>query len=424
MLSLSIISCNSGGSSGIINPPGGVVGGGGGGGGNNITLNQANPTVNPTVVFNHTALCEFANGLFDGTNYFIAGNDHPTGANANPNVYVYKLDNAFNNANPPLTIDFNNGTSTAQLGNLYIDQDTNNVYVLGSTLNGTDSDLFIAKVVKNTNTLDNTFSSGSPIQGVVVLDRGNNETPGGLLIDAANNVGYAAGYNNQRKVVIFKFDTSNGNLINAFGTNGYAEIDPDNNNNTADMATDILTDGTNLIIVGEQTDTTTGTTNLILFKVDPTNGQLVSNSLITIAPPSGQMFLAAPLDAAISNNKVYLGANTQPANDSILAVFDLSNNSANYYLLKDQNNNNLKINIHDLELDGTTLYISGTFINGSNNNLAYIKINTTNLSGTYYINSTVTDNIIWGNIPTANSLILLGGDSNGNEFRLIPINNP
>ncbi len=173
MLSLSIISCNSGGSSGIINPPGGVVGGGG----NNITLNQANPTVNPTVVFNHTALCEFANGLFDGTNYFIAGNDHPTGANANPNVYVYKLDNAFNNANSPLTIDFNNGNSTAQLGNLYIEQDTTNVYVLGSTLNGTDSDLFIAKVVKNTNTLDNTFSSGSPIQGVVVLDRENRESP-------------------------------------------------------------------------------------------------------------------------------------------------------------------------------------------------------------------------------------------------------
>lgn len=422
MLSLSIISCNSGGSSGIINPPGGVVGGGGGGGGNNITLNQANPTVNPTVVFNHTALCEFANGLFDGTNYFIAGNDFPQSGNLN--VYVYKLDNAFNNANPPLTIDFNNGNSNAQLGNLYIEQDANNVYVLGSTLNGTDSDLFIAKVVKNTNTLDNAFVGAGTIQGVVVLDRGNNETPGGLLIDAANNVGYAAGYNNQRKVVIFKFDTSNGNLINAFGTNGYAEIDPDNNNNTADMATDILTDGTNLIIVGEQTDTTTGTTNLILFKVNPTNGQLVSNSLITIAPPSGQMFLAAPLDAAISNNKVYLGANTQPANDSILAVFDLSNNSATYYLLKDQNNNNLKININDLELDGTTLYMSGTFTNGSNNNLAYIKINTTNLIGTYYINSTVTDNIIWGNIPTANSLILLGGDSNGTEFRLIPINNP
>ncbi len=174
------------------------------------------------------------------------------------------------------------------------------------------------------------------------------------------------------------------------------------------MATDILTDGTNLIIVGEQTNTSTGTNNLILFKVNPTNGQLVSNSLITIAPPRGQSFVAAPLDAVFNNNKVYLGANTQPANNSVLAVFDILNNPANCYFLKDQNNNNLAININDLQLNGTTLYLSGTSTSSPNNNLAYIKINTTNPTGTYYINSTVNDNQIWGNILTANSLILLG----------------
>ncbi len=107
--------------------------------------------------------------------------------------------------------------------------------------------------------------------------------------------------------------------------------------------------------------------------------------------------------------------------------FDLSNNTATYYIFKDSNNNDLTIIIRDLEINGNNLYLSGSVFSGGNSNAAYIKIDkidTTNLSGSYYIYTAVNDNNMWGNIPTANSLLLLGGQLRGNEFRLLPINNP
>jgi hypothetical protein len=418
---LSSTSCNSG----II---GGVGKGAGGGSGNVITLASATPTpgtVTPYTFGGTDPVEEFANGLFDGTNYFIVGNDFPTGAGANPNVYLFKFDTSLNNASSsPVTIDFNSGTN-GQFGNLYIDQDTNNVYVEGGHLNSTDNDIFVAKINKSSLGLDNNFVDANPNtpNGVVLLDRGNSETPGGLLVDSTNNVLYVSGYNNQGKVIIFKLDTTNGSLVNTFGTNGYAEINADNNDTTQEMATDILFDGTNLIVVGEQQNSQT--TNLMLFKVNPNTGALVNNSLLTIAPPSGETFVAAPLDAYTIGNKVYLGANLQPSGKSVLAVFDLSNNTTNYFTFKDSSNNDITIDIADINCSGTTLYLSGTYINSSNNSPAYIKFDTSNNTGSYYILNTNTDTRTWGNIVNGTTLLLLGGkNTTPGQFRIVPVNNP
>jgi len=83
----------------------------------------------------------------------------------------------------------------------------------------------------------------------------------------------------------------------------------------------------------------------MLFEVNPNTGNVVPGSLITIDPPSGDSFEAAPLDAVILNNKVYLGANLAITGQSVLAVFDLNTNNASYFTFKDNNNNDIKITI-------------------------------------------------------------------------------
>jgi hypothetical protein len=340
---------------------GGGGGGGGSSGGNVITLFLNSGTPNSPVsqknnvnVSDPSELANRSNGLLDPTSnsLFILGNDHPTGVGANPNVYLFKFipPNTFNS---PLTIDFTSGTN-AQYGNLYIDQDTNNIYAMGEHNNGTDSDIFVAKINKNTLTFDTNFQDANPNtpDGIVLLDRGYSETPGGLLVDSTNNVLYVAGYNHNipGNVIIFKLNTANGSLVNTFGNNGYATIDADNNTNTQEFATDILTDGTNLIIVGEQQN---GHTTLMLFKVNPNDGSVVPNSLITIDPPSGDSFEAAPLDAVILNNKVYLGATLQLSNESVLAVFDLNTpTNTKFFTFKDNDNNYIRIIINDLYMQG------------------------------------------------------------------------
>jgi hypothetical protein len=435
IITIFITSCNSSSDNNIIGSIGGSGGSGGSGGGNVITLSLNNTGTPGTPVsqannVNNNAVSEVANGLLDpNTNtLFILGNDFPQGNNPNFNVYLFQFDpannNFPNNPNNPLTIDFTSGTDR-QGGNLYIDQDNTHIYVMGSHNNGTDSDIFVAKIKKSDLTFENSFGSGSPIQGLVLLDRGNNESTGGLLVDGTNL--YVAGYNNQGNVIIFKLDTSNGSTVNAFGSNGYATINVDNNNNTIDIATDILTDGTNLIIVGEQINNTTTVTNLILFKVDPNTGNPINNSLITINPPSGESLVAAALDAVILNNKVYLGATLQPSNKSVLAVFDLNNNNGSYFTFKDNNNNDIKIFITDVYYPGTgnIIYLSGIDTTNNNNNAAFIKFDTSNNNGSYLIaNSTA--GMWWGNILYNNNLYIFGrvGSSAPTNFTVLPINNP
>ena len=402
---------------------GGGSGSSGGSGisGNSIVLNQPiTPIIATPVIYNNpnNASCKIENGLYslgDGTDHFVVGND--TGSN--PNVYIAKYHINANGVGDIvewlnfLTIDFTLGTNE-QLGNLYIDQDTNNLYVAFSHNNGNNVDVALAKADKNNLTLVNSFGSGNPINGVVLLDKGNSENSGGILVDSTNNVAYIAGYNNQGKSIIFKMNTNDGSLVNTFGNNGYAEIDADSNNNIAEIITDILTDGTNLILVGHQNNG-----NLILFKVNPLDGSLINNSLITINPPSGETFVAAPLDAVISENKVYLGANLQPSGKSVLAIFDLSNNTANYYTFKDPNDNDLKITIRDANIYSSYLYLSGSVINNSNYYAAYIKVDINNLNGEYFINYNSNNFNIWGNMPSQDVVMLLGGSSDGNEFILL-----
>jgi len=310
---------------------------------------------------------------------------------ANPNVYLFKFTPSNNTFNGSLTIDFTSGTN-GQFGNLYIDQDTNNIYAMGSHNNGSDTDIFVAKIDKNNLSFVNGFGNGFPIPGVVVLDRGNAEITGGLLVDSTNNVLYVAGYNNQGKVIIFKLDTTNGSLVSGFGSGGYTEIDIDNNTSTQEYATDILTDGTNLIIVGEQQINPT-TFKLMLFKVNPNTGNVVPGSLITIDPPGSDTFVATPLDAAILNDKVYLGANlldsTMILKKTVLAVFDLNNPiNTGFSTFKDNSNNDIRIFINDVYYQGTgnIIYLSGI---DTNNNAAFIKFDTSNNTGSYLIaNST------------------------------------
>jgi len=392
IITIFITSCNNSSDDIIIGSIGGSGGSGGSGGGNVITLSFNNNATRGTPVsqannVNNNAISELANGLLDsnGNSLFILGNDFPSGGN--PNVYLFQFDPS-GTFNGSLTIDFTSGTN-GQFGNLYIDQDTNNIYAMGGHLNNNnDSDIFVAKIDKNNLNFDNSFGSGSPIPGVVVLDRGNNESTGGLLVDGTNNVLYVAGYNNQGNVIIFKLNTTDGSLVSGFGSGGYTEIDVDNNNNTRDIATDILTDGTNLIIVGEQTNSTTLINNLMLFKVDPNTGNVVPGSLITINPPSGQSLVAAALDAVILNNKVYLGSllldpNSFALNNSALAVFNLNNNTASYFIFKDSSNNDIKIFITDIYYPGTgnIIYLSGTDTTNNNNNAAFIKFDTSNNIG-------------------------------------------
>jgi len=424
IITIFITSCNSSSGNNII---GGIGGSGGSGSGNVITLSPNSGTASTPVSqannVNINATSELANGLLDsnGNFLFILGNDFPSGAGANPNVYLFKF-NPAGTFNGSLTIDFTSGAN-GQFGNLYIDQDTNNIYAMGGHTNGTDTDIFVAKIDKNNLSFVNGFGNGFPIQGVVVLDRGNYEATGGLLVDSTNNVLYVAGYNNQGKVIIFKLNTNDGSLVSSFGSSGYAEIDADNDTNTREFTTDILTDGTNLIIVGEQLNNTTGIMNLILFKVNPNNGTFVSSSLITINPPSGDLFIAAPLDAVILNNKVYLGANLATTSQSVLAVFDLNNSTASYFTFKDNNNNDIKITINDVYYPGSgnIIYLSGQDIN---NNAAFIKFDTSNNTGSYLIaNSTAGS--WWGNVFHNNYLYVFGKlNSSSSSFTVLPIQNP
>jgi hypothetical protein len=430
IITIFITSCNSSSDNNIIGIIGGSGGSGGSGGGNVITLSLNNTGTPGTPVsqannVNNTAISEFANGLLDpNTNsLFILGNDFPAGGN--PNVYLFRFTppNTFNSS----TIDFTSGTN-GQGGNLYIDQDTNNIYAMGSHNNGTDSDIFVAKIDKNNLNFVSGFGNGNPAQGVVLLDRGNSESTGGLLVDGTNL--YVAGYNNQGKIIIFKLNTTNGSLVSGFGSGGYTEIDVDNNNNTIDIATDILTDGTNLIIVGEQ-QINPATFKLMLFKVDPNTGNVVPGSLITINPPSGASLVASALDAVILNNKVYLGAllldpNSFALNNSALAVFDLNNNTASYFIFKDSSNNDIKIFITDVYYPGTgnIIYLSGTDTTNNNNNAAFIKFDTSNNSGSYLIaNSTAGS--WWGNVFYNNFLYIFGRlNSSPSSFTVLPIQNP
>jgi hypothetical protein len=350
---------------------------------------------------------------------FILGNDFPAGGN--PNVYLFEFTppNTFNSS----TIDFTNGTDE-QGGNLYIDQDNTHIYVMGSHNSGNNNfDIFIAKIAKSDLSFDNGFGNGN-IQGVVLLDGGNSELTGGLLVDGTNL--YVAGYNNQGNVIIFNLDTTNGSLVNNFGSNGYTEINVDNDNNTIDIATDILTDGRDLIIVGEQTNRTTGINNLMLFKVDPGNGAL-SSSLITINPPSGQSLVAAALDAVILNNRVYLGATLRPSNKSVLAVFDLNNNNGSYFTFKDNNNNDIKIFITDVYYPGTgdIIYLSGRDTTNNSNNAAFIKFDTSSNTGSYLIANS-TQGSWWGNVFYNSNLYIFGrvGSSAPTPFTVLPIQNP
>jgi hypothetical protein len=303
IIAIFITSCN-----GVLVGVPGSGGGGGAGSGEEIKLSLSSGSVGtaasqPNSV-NNNAPSELANGLLDSpsNSLFILGNDYPAGSNPNPNVYLFQFipPNTFNG---PLTINFTSGTNI-QRGNLYIDQDNSgNIYVMGSHIKSiTDSDIFIAKINKNPLSFNTNFrdNNSDTQDGIVLLDKGNSETPGGLLVGGTNNVLYVAGYNNQGKVIIFKLNTDTGNRDSTFDGDGYVEIDIDSN--TQERATDILTDGTNLIIVGEQQNIFT--TKLMLFKVNLNNGSVVPNSLITIDPPSGESFVAAPLDAVILNNKI------------------------------------------------------------------------------------------------------------------------
>jgi hypothetical protein len=337
---------------------------------------------------------ELANRLVDPNinSLFILGNDFPTGMGANHNVYLYRFmpPGTFNVFS---TIDFTS-SNNGQFGNLYIDQDATNIYAMGGHNNGSDMDIFVAKINKNTLDYVTSFQDANPStpDGIVLLDRENIETPGGLLVNSTNNVLYVAGYNNQGKVIIFKLNTTNGSLVSGFGSGGYTEIDVDSNTGTQEYATDILTDGTNLIIVGEQQINPT-TFKLMLFKVNPNTGNVVPGSLITIDPPGSDTFVATPLDAAILNDKVYLGANlldsTMILKKTVLAVFDLNNPiNTGFLTFKDNSNNDIRIFINDVYYQGTgnTIYLSGI---DTNNNAAFIKFDTSNNTGSYLIaNST------------------------------------
>jgi len=435
IITIFITSCNSSSDNNII----GIIGGGGGSGGSgsviNLSLNAGaagNPVSQANNV-NNTAISEFANGLLDpNTNsLFILGNDFPS-AGGNPNVYLFQFNPSNNNFNGPLTIDFTSGTN-GQFGNLYIDQDNNHIYAMGGHNSGiNNSDIFVAKIDKNNLSFDNNFQDANPNtpNGIVLLDGGNSETTGGLLVDSTNNVLYVAGYNNQGKVIIFKLNTTNGSLVSGFGSGGYTEIDVDNNNNTMDMATDILTDGTNLIIVGEQKISSNPPTfRLMLFKVNPNTGTLINNSLLTINPPSGESLVASALDAVILNNKVYLGATLQPSNKSVLAVFDLNNPTNTRFLtFKDNSNNDIRIFINDVYYPGTgnIIYLSGTDTTNNNNNAAFIKFDTSNNSGSYLIADPSTAGSWWGNVFYNNNLYIFGrvGSSAPTNFTVLPINNP
>ncbi len=431
IITIFITSCNSSSDNNII----GIIGGSGGSGGsgNVITLSLSGGTAGSPVSqangVNAGAISEFANGLLDpNTNsIFILGNDFPAGGN--PNVYLFRFmpPSTFNGF---LTIDFTSGTN-GQFGNLYIDQDTNNIYAMGSHFNGTDMDIFVAKIDKNNLIFDINFQDANPStpDGIVLLDRGNNESTGGLLVDSTNNVLYVAGYNNQGKVIIFKLNTTNGSLVSGFGSGGYTEIDIDNNTSTQEYATDILTDGTNLIIVGEQQINPT-TFKLMLFKVNPNTGNVVPGSLITIDPPGSDTFIASPLNAAILNDKVYLGANlldsTMSLKKSVLAVFDLNNPTNTRFLtFKDNSNNDIRIFINDVYYPGTgnIIYLSAV---DTNNNAAFIKFDTSNNSGSYLIADSSTAGSWWGNVFYNNNLYIFGrvGSSSPTDFTVLPINNP
>jgi hypothetical protein len=411
----------------------GVPGSGGAGGAGsrneiNLSLITPTPPINPVSQANNVNsgdTSELANGLLDplSNSLFIVGNDRPTSSNANPNPNVYLFEfippNTFNG---PLTIDFTSVTNI-QRGNLYIDQDNSgNIYVMGSHIKmTTNSDIFIAKINKNTLSFVSTFGNGSPRQGIVLLDKGNSETPGGLLVDGTNL--YVAGYNDQGNVIIFKLN-DNGSPVNGFGIGGYAtiEIDDSNNPNTRERATDISTDGTNLIIVGEQQDIFF-TTKLMLFKVNRNNGAFITNSLIIIDPPSGDSFEAAPLDAVILNNKVYLGATLQQSKKSVLAVFDLNNNNASYFTFKDNNNNDIRIFINDVYSQGTNniIYLIGQDING---NAAFIKFDTSNNTGSY-LSANSTAGSWWGNVFHNNYLYIFGRlNSSSSSFTVLSIQIP
>jgi hypothetical protein len=432
IITIFITSCNSSSNNNIIGSSGGS--GGSGGSGNEIILSVnagiAGSPVSQINGVNAGAISEFANGLLDpNTNsIFILGNDFPGGPGANPNVYLFKFNPSDNTFNGPLTIDFTSGTN-GQFGNLYIDQDTNNIYAMGSHNNGTDSDIFVAKIDKNNLSFVNGFGSGSPIPGLVLLDRGNVENTGGLLVDSTNNVLYVAGYNNQGKVIIFKLSTNDGNLVGDFGSGGYTEIDIDNNTSTQEYATDILTYGTDLIIVGEQQINPT-TFKLMLFKVNPNTGNVVPGSLITIDPPGSDTFVASPLNAAILNDKVYLGANlldsTMSLKKSVLAVFDLNNPTNTRFLtFKDNSNNDIKIFINDIYYPGTgnIIYLSGQ--DATTNNAAFIKFDTSNNSGSYLIADPSTAGSWWGNVFYNNYLYIFGRlNSSSSSFTVLPIQNP
>jgi hypothetical protein len=437
IITIFITSCNSSSDDTIIGSIGGSGGSGGSGSGNVITLSLNNTGIPGTPVsqannVNNNALSELANGLLDpNTNsLFILGNDYPSSGNLN--VYLFQFDPGNNNfPNNPFTIDFSSGTNE-QVGNLYIDQDNTHIYAMGRHNSGiNNSDIFVAKIDKNTLNFDTNFQDANinTPNGVVLLDGGHSESTGGLLVDSTNNVLYVAGYNNQNEIIIFKLNTNNGYPVNSFGINGYTTIEVDNN--TMDIATDILTDGTNLIIVGEQTNSTTMITNLMLFKVDPNTGNPINNSLIRINPPSGESFVAAALDAVILNNKVYLGsllldASSSALKNSALAVFDLNNNTASYFKFKDNNNNDIKIFITDVYPGtGNIIYLSGIDTTNNNNNAAFIKFDTSNNTGSY-LSANSTAGSWWGNVFHSNVLYIFGrvGSSAPTSFTIVPINNP
>ena len=374
-----------------------------------------------TNTVNNGALSEFSNGLVDynSNSIFIVGNDYPSvGDRPNPNIYLFKF-------TPPDTfvnyVTIDDFYSYTQQGNLYVEQDANYIYVLGRKITRTfgESYLMLSKIRKSDLKFDSSFKSFLNEEGKW-FSRIYNLVPGGLLLDG--DYIYAVGIKDYSgEIYIYKLKTIDSSSVEGFGEYGLARIDPDGNSKTKEVVTDILSDGNDLILVGEQRSSSK--TSLMLFKVNPGSGELVPGSLITIEPLKGS-FSAAPLDAVILNDKVYLGGSFQLSRKSVLAVFDLNDpKNKTYYTFKDKNNNDIKIEIRDVYYpgSGSIIYLSGK---DKDNNAGCIVFDTLDNSGSYLIINPTPGNW-WGNVFYNNNLYIFGVLNKApSYFFVLPIKNP
>lgn len=290
------------------------------------------------------------NNTFYPKKVFMIGNDYYfISSNALTRVlYNGDIDTSFG-TNGKLTLSYNGGTFSTS--DYYLSNDK--IFVFGKyTLNSNES-IFVSKININ-GTYDTSFGDN----GIKVIDFGENELLNNVEIDAYGNlycVGSKRTVGNTGKLIYFKLDSNNGNILTSFDINQFKELN---------YPTATYTDGCDIKKVGNDYFLF-GVANipvsygnlakLVIYKIDE-NGTLKtsfgnSGSEIITLYESGSNVIN---DIQIENNLLYVNYNwswSWTSQDGRLLKYDLANNTTVFNIISYYNFNFI--------LDENYIYIAG-----------------------------------------------------------------